>query len=313
MSTKKLTNIEFINRCKLVHSTKYDYSDTYYVNMATKVTVKCNTCLRKWEVLPGNHIGLRKSGCPVCKLTLQITRNKSKTITTSQFILRATKIHNCTYDYTQTSYINSNTKVTILCKIHGAFQQWPNDHINGAGCSKCSGNCRNTTEQFINKAKEIFPNYDYSLINYKSAHTNIDIICPEHGIFQTKPNSILNKVGCGKCSVSRQLLTKIMKGIVRDPNLIPEYEKYRRAVWKFSNKQYNIHHLKINPTNIKRGVSHHLDHKYSIQQGFQNNIPPHIIGSWVNLQIIPALENRTKTNKCSISKEVLMDLFTNSN
>lgn len=35
-------------------------------------------------------------------------------------------------------YINNRTKVKIICPIHGIFEQKPNDHMNGRGCSKCA-------------------------------------------------------------------------------------------------------------------------------------------------------------------------------
>lgn len=41
--------------------------------------------------------------------------------------------------------------------------------------------------------------YDYSLVNYVSATTKINIICREHGIFQITPNSHKNGSGCYKC------------------------------------------------------------------------------------------------------------------
>jgi hypothetical protein len=63
----------------------------------------------------------------------------------------------------------------------------------------------------------------------------------------------------------------------------------------------------------KRGISgkigaHHLDHKYSILEGFKNNINPEIIASLNNLVFIPWEENVTKRTKCSITKEELIKI-----
>ena len=39
MSTKKLSQFEFIERCKEKHGNLFDYSNTIYKNMSTKITV----------------------------------------------------------------------------------------------------------------------------------------------------------------------------------------------------------------------------------------------------------------------------------
>jgi hypothetical protein len=57
----------------------------------------------------------------------------------SEFIKKAKTIHGDKYDYSKANYINSNTKVTIICEIHGDFEQKPNNHIgNKTGCPKCN-------------------------------------------------------------------------------------------------------------------------------------------------------------------------------
>lgn len=42
---------------------------------------------------------------------------------------------------------------------------------------------RKSTKEFIEQAKRIHDHddYDYSLVDYKNAHTKIDIICKIHG------------------------------------------------------------------------------------------------------------------------------------
>ena len=60
--------------------------------------------------------------------------------------------HGKTYDYSKVDYLGSNHKVEIICKKHGSFFQWPSDHKNGIGCSKCSGNYKISQEQFVQKS-----------------------------------------------------------------------------------------------------------------------------------------------------------------
>ena len=45
----------------------------------------------------------------------------SKKLTTEEFIEKARKIHGNKYDYSKVVYVNSQTKVCIICPIHGDF------------------------------------------------------------------------------------------------------------------------------------------------------------------------------------------------
>lgn len=83
---------------------------------------------------------------------------------------------------------------------------------------------------------------------------------------------------------------------------LPEYEKYTRAVWRVTNEQP----LDRLAGYDKRGKDFHLDHKFSIAEGFRQKISPEIIGNIVNLRIISSYENITKSDGCSITKEVLL-------
>ena len=60
-----------------------------------------------------------------------------KKLTREEFIRRANEIHKGRYDYSKVEYVNSYTKVCIICPEHGAFMQTPTIHLGGHGCRKC--------------------------------------------------------------------------------------------------------------------------------------------------------------------------------
>ena len=62
----------------------------------------------------------------------------SKKLTTKEFILKANIVHNNKYNYSLVNYINSKSKVIIICPIHGEFEQTPRKHLIGQACSKCN-------------------------------------------------------------------------------------------------------------------------------------------------------------------------------
>ncbi len=93
---------------------------------------------------------------------------------------------------------------------------------------------------------------------------------------------------------------------------IPEFLKYRKKVLHITRKQPIENLLNYNKRgNYKKYNPYHLDHKYSIAEGFKNGIYPEIIGNINNLEFITALENAKKRDKCSISLEKLLELINN--
>jgi hypothetical protein len=129
------------------------------------------------------------------------------------FVEKAILKHGNTYDYSKVNYINSRTKVKINCNRHGEFNQTPNGHLSGRGCSeckfeKCSYRMRNNILDFIEKAKKIHGDYyDYHICNYIGCHEKVIIVCNKHGEFFQTPNNHLSGKGCLLCSNLKQSST----------------------------------------------------------------------------------------------------------
>jgi len=85
---------------------------------------------------------------------------------------------------------------------------------------------------------------------------------------------------------------------------LPANHDYRRRVDHVTRMQ-PIHLLQ---NSEKRG-EYHLDHKYSVAEGFRNNVPVEIIGSIANLEFIPATDNMKKGAACSITEQQLRKLY----
>ncbi|MEE3416938.1 MAG: hypothetical protein VZR53_16420, partial [Prevotella sp.] len=150
----KYTTDIFIEKAREIHADKYDYSKVNYVNNSMKVTIICPEH-GEFEQTPANH--LCGKGCLLCGRKQTINKRSSNT---ENFIIKAKEIHGDKYDYSKVNYVNNSTKVTIICPEHGEFEQTPASHLRGSGCPKCAiiqnaDRCRMTTEEFINKAKEI--------------------------------------------------------------------------------------------------------------------------------------------------------------
>ena len=134
---RRHTETKFITDAILIHGNHYNYTYMTYVNKSTKVKILCNICNIFTYTTPSVHL-IKNSGggCPKCKI-ISIRNNQKTLKTTTQFIMDANIKHNNYYDYSKTNYINAHTKVTIICPVHGEFQQKPNNHLSGKGCALC--------------------------------------------------------------------------------------------------------------------------------------------------------------------------------
>lgn len=109
--------------------------------------------------------------------------------------------------------------------------------------------------------------------------------------------------------LQKALQTRIANGQCSDPSQHSALTKYRAAVAKVTYRQ-PIHLL---PNVEKRGHIEfggwHLDHKYSVNEGFLNNVPPEIIGDICNLEMICSHQNVKKQHHCSITLAELLSEY----
>ena len=226
---RRLTTEEFIKKSKEIHGDRYDYSKVNYITAKTKVCIICPKHGEFW-MEPVNH--LSGQNCPKCVGGVRLTKE--------EFITKANEVHNNKYDYSKVDYVNSQTKVCIICPEHGEFWQTPNAHLSRRNCPKCVGGVIMTQDEFIKRANEVHNfKYDYSKVEYKNARTKVCIICPEHGEFwQTPEKHIIRMQGCPKCKVS-ELEHKIMN-LLKKNNI--DYMFQYPLNWE---KNPNGHYLRL--------------------------------------------------------------------
>ena len=119
-----------------------------------------------------------------------------RVVTTESFIAEAKEIYGNRYDYSKVEYKNRDHRVTIVCPVHGDFQVYAREHLDGKGCPKCDKG-----EKFLAKLKEKFGNkFGLEQFIYESSTSPVTLICPIHGSFSRLPNQILNySHGCPEC------------------------------------------------------------------------------------------------------------------
>jgi protein-arginine kinase activator protein McsA len=154
-----LATEEIIQHFKNVHGDCYDYSKVTYRGARVKVDIICPEH-GKFSQVPISH--KRGIGCPKCGVASRVDK---QSLTTQQVLEDFHKTHGDRYNYSKVDYVNTSTKVLIICPEHGEFWQSPHDHKRGTGCPECGKNqiaeplFRECLETFISRfGKFEFPN-----------------------------------------------------------------------------------------------------------------------------------------------------------
>ena len=194
------TTEEFVEKAKQIYP-EYDYSKVNYINLRTPIIIGCPKH-GSFNQYPSKIY--QKHGCPKCGRELS---SKKRAKSTEQFVEEMKLLHP-EYDYTKTLYSDGATQVTVTCPIHGDFQNTPYRLLYGHGCQKCgiklrSDKLRKSPEQFKKEVAQIFPKYGLDKIHYINSYTKVIITCPKHGDFLSKPNSLLEGMGCPICNESK--------------------------------------------------------------------------------------------------------------
>ena len=170
----KVSKESFINKSILKYNNKFNYDKVNFVNMHTDIIIIC-PIHDEYKVSPSVHL---KHGCKKCYYDI-IGKSLKKDITT--FIIQSSDKHNNFYDYSLSTYIGNNKKISIICPKHGIFNQSPARHLSGQGCPTCrkskgekaiesfliKHNIRYTPQNKFNDCRNINPlPFDFYLSDY---------------------------------------------------------------------------------------------------------------------------------------------------
>lgn len=207
-----------------------------YINNKTLMPI---TCPIHGDFMMNANNHLNGQGCRECRKQLI---HDLLSLTTEEFINRAKEVHGDLYDYSETVYYNSNTKVKMKCKKHGLFEQLPFNHLNGHGCDKCAHE-QNTIdrtlnqEEVINRFKQVHGDkYIYDNVKYKTFNIPVAIKCKIHGIFYQRPSAHINGQGCPFCRIS--LLEKQVEKLLTDNDI--EFVRNYKTEWLINNKKLSL-------------------------------------------------------------------------
>lgn len=156
---KKKSHEEFVNELNIKNPNIKVLNK--YVNVSTKIMVKCIICGNEWMAIPGSL--LNGTGCPKCA-----NKNKSnKQRKTKEQFIEEMKIINPNVKIIG-DYINNHTKIKCECLICGnIYFMIPKNLRKGQNCPECAMKQRVSKkskihEQFIIELNDINKNIKVS-------------------------------------------------------------------------------------------------------------------------------------------------------
>ncbi|WPJ50219.1 hypothetical protein RCIP0023_00177 [Klebsiella phage RCIP0023] len=245
----------------------FDYSKTEYVDSKTKVCIIDPDYGEFW-ITPGNFL----YGYGNKQRAIDRVHDKQRHGTEDFLIKVKEKNFNINYDFSKTEYVDSKTKLCIIDPEYGEFWITPHSFLNG-NCHKERGKQKSrelfafSTEEFIIKAKEKFPDieYNYSKVIYKNNSTKIIIIDPDYGEFKVTPASFFN----GSChpikrkEIRRKAKIKSSEQFINDcknrfPDINYDYSKvdYKTARTKVTIIDPEYGEFNITPNKFLSGQKH---------------------------------------------------------
>ncbi|QZI89424.1 hypothetical protein SIPHO063v1_p0066 [Vibrio phage PS10B.1] len=178
-----------------------------------------------------------------------------------EYVAKAVSVHGCKYDYLNTSYVNSRTKINVNCPEHGGFSLFPGKHLQGNGCPKCATFTQTITrspslthEEFVDKAHTIHGDrYCYSGVVYVRSSDKVTIKCSRHGPFEQTPTNHLQDHGCPECADTGRLTTE---------EFIKKARDIHGVTYDYSNTEYKNARTRITVVCKRHGVFSILPSKH---------------------------------------------------
>lgn len=131
-------------------------------------------------------------------------------------------------------------------------------------------------------------------------HIILYLICSENHHIKMTLGNFLKGHGCKHCAWID----------TRKYENCKDLDLYKKVNTRYMCRSYKKYKDIINPYNLERDRDkYHVDHIYSISDGFLNSVPPYIISSPVNLQMLWCTDNSSKCGESWMTKEELYERY----
>lgn len=231
-------------------------------------------------------------------------------------------------------YINKLTEIPVCVNCGGSVNYI---RIKDGYSKFCSGKCVKSSDEYYNKwlsswnknnsdGKSIEKRINTAiskygnLENYKKIMAinlkksinekyGVGTIFESETFKKTRKEKLKEKYGSEKYNnPDKTRETRIKNGTQINDEMIEDFLQYKKVVTNRTITIYRNNKHLINPNNLKRSKrEYHIDHLFSIKQGFLNNLPVEVITHPCNLHMIHYKENLIKQDDCWITINDLLE------
>jgi len=204
----------------------------------------------------------------------------------------------------ESEYKNNKQPLKFVCPKNHIWYGAYADFSQGKRCRQCGieyvHSLQKHTIEYVRKKVEKF-GYKCLSREYNGAHDNsLKLQCPEGHIYTVSWTAFQGGKRCPHCYYFSRF---------KDYKYTENLKQYRSAVTQITEINYKKYYYLINPLNLKRGKDWHLDHIYSVVDGFSNSVEPEVLSSPVNLRMLSAEDNISKNGSSAITKSQLYNWY----
>lgn len=205
-----LTTEEWVARASAnPKNSTIDYSQVVYINQSTRVKLYCRKHDHHFTAPPKQH-AKGDSGCKFCSRDNRIANRKSAKITAEELRCLIKQKGKGKYTYPDMStFEGMSTKMLFVCDIHGDRWQTPSNYLAGVHeCERCAvaatkSKLRISKNEWMRRIEEKhgkkFSYPGWNELKVEGQNTKLQVICPQHGLFEQQLVAHVRSNGCPKC------------------------------------------------------------------------------------------------------------------
>ncbi len=226
--------------------------------------------------------------------------NKNK----EYYLSKCVSVHGDKYSYDLIKSYEYNiyyrSKIDIICKVHGKFNQELRKHLKGSGCKKCVKEAlMHSNENAMARIESLHPGkFTFENFKYNGIYNNVKINCIIHGMIEKKFYLLLKLNPCKEC-YNKILKDNGLKMTKSKDEFLSQVKSIHRDLYDYSKTDYLGAHKKIiiickKHGDFKMSAGLHLHQKRGCPAcSIQHSKPEN---KWLDMLKIPS-ENRGISKK----------------
>ena len=160
----------FVRKAAEVHGDRYRYDEASFSSLNERLTI---TCKEHGEFVQRGAEHLSGHGCPACGRN---ATSLGRRVGWDEFLVRAVKAHGDKYLYSEEGFISVSESVRVVCRKHGEFYQYAQDHLGGGNCPRCAVQVSTHEDEVKSLLERFGLNVTTSVVGLLPSTKELDIV-----------------------------------------------------------------------------------------------------------------------------------------